>query len=252
MKNCYQEMSTRLHTLESRDMERMSCATLTKEDRESPLDTSSEEHLSPDMDGSVRLALQDLNESTGEDFVDVLKRSWVYSRNAAFRLSTFSSDRHSTTWSCLSEITVSEVSNISVLGLVITVEEVNNPHRQSQTWSNELALPIWPLLPSRITSDAAPVPKQLYLGHSHPALPHSSDGTSSIETVKKPTEGTSTIVPDDASNTNSGSANLDPQIKLTSSYDPSSSGEQEEVAYSYKGCGEVSYSTYFFETISEW
>ena len=252
MRNCYYEMATRLQTLESRDLERLSCVNLKKEYRDIPLDTSSEEHLSPDMDGSVRSALKDRNESIGEGFVDVLKRSWVYRRNAAFRLSTFSSDRHSTTWSCLSEISVSEVSNISVLGLVITVEEVNNPHRQSQTWSNDLALPKWPLLRSRFASDSTPVSKQLYFGKSLPPLPLFDDEASSIETLKEPFEGTSINVPNDASSTDSGSSNLDSQMTPNSDDDPSSAGEQDEAAYPCKDCGEVSHPAHFIKSGSEW
>ena len=246
-------MSARLHTLESRDLQRMSCANLNKEDRECLLDTSMEGIVSPGSDGSVVPALKYSDEALEADFLDVLKGSRVYSRNAAFRLSTSSSDRHSTTWSSLSRLTVSEVSNISVFSLVITVEEVNNPYRLSQTWSNDTTLPLWPSVPSTSASISASVPKVLLLEKSLPALPEDNDETSSTETVKEPTEGTGTSMNMENTelSTHGGSANLESQITPLSNYDPSLAEDQDEAAwaqdeaaYPCKGCGEVSYPTH--------
>lgn len=223
----------------------MSWATLIKEDRESSFNTPFKEYLSPNLDGNMVPALIDSDESLGADFVNVLKRSWVYSRNAAFRQSTFSSDRHSTTWSCLSDLTVSEVSNISVFGLVITVEEVNNPHRLSQTWSNDPELPMWPLVPSTPASKSTAVPKQLLLGKSLPALPQSNDEPLSVETVKEPVEGTSMNLANgisSTSSTSSGSTNSDLPTTPISNHDAGSVDEHE---YPCKGCGEVSHPTHF-------
>ena len=254
-------MSARLHTLESRDLQRMSCANLNKEDRECLLDTSMEGIVSPGSDGSVVPALKYSDEALEADFLDVLKGSRVYSRNAAFRLSTSSSDRHSTTWSSLSRLTVSEVSNISVFSLVITVEEVNNPYRLSQTWSNDTTLPLWPSVPSTSASISASVPKVLLLEKSLPALPEDNDETSSTETVKEPTEGTGTSMnmENDALSTHSSSANLDYQITPISNHDPSfaeeqdeAAGEKDEAAYPCKGCDEVSHPTHNVKPVLEW
>lgn len=246
-------MSARIHTLESRDLQRMSCATSSKEDRECLPDTSIVGGLSPGSDGSVVPALKYSDEALGADFLDVLKRSRVYSRNAAFRLSTFSSDRHSTTWSSLSRMTVSEVSNISVFGLVITVEEVNNPHRLSQTWSNDLTLPLWPSVPSTSASNSAPVLIQRLLEKSLPALPQSNDENSSTETVEEPIEGTGTSInmENNPLSTHSGSANLDSQITPISNYDPSLALEQDEAAYPCGGCGDVSHPTHIVKSVLE-
>lgn len=71
-------------------------------------------------------------------FIEDLENSWVYKRNGVCRetASAFSiTDAHSTTWSCLSSLSVAEVSNISVINLPITVNEVFNSWRFSQTWS---------------------------------------------------------------------------------------------------------------------
>ena len=73
------------------------------------------------------------------DFTEDLQKSWIYRRNGAFRASTCSqwtTSAYSTTWSCLSNVSIAEVSNISVINLAISVDEVYSPQRSSQTWSN--------------------------------------------------------------------------------------------------------------------
>ena len=225
-----------------------------REDRESFLNFPIEQDFSPILDRSKAPASLDDNKPLDAGFLDDLKRSWVYRRNAAFRLSTFSSDRHSTTWSCLSDMTVSEVSNISVFSLVITVEEVNNPHRLSQTWSNDQALPLWPFpswpsIPSKSTPYSTIKPKKLSFEKlsklfriSPPAaLPQSDDEISSIETVKEPPESASIDLANDLSSTNSGNTNLGPAISPISN--TLEDLEQDDLAYPCKGCGEMSLVT---------
>ena len=71
------------------------------------------------------------------DFSDELQRSRVYRRNRAFRESVISSltnSVYSLGWSFLSDSSMAEVSNISVINLVVTEGEVFNPRRSSQTW----------------------------------------------------------------------------------------------------------------------
>ena len=80
------------------------------------------------------LVLPDENEAT--EYLDELKASWVYRRNAAFESSTFSLDHYSTTWSCISARSMAEISNISVINLAITIDDVLNTQRAFQTWSN--------------------------------------------------------------------------------------------------------------------
>lgn len=72
------------------------------------------------------------------DFSDDLQRSRVYKRNQAFRgsiISALTNSVYSLGWSFFSDLSMAEVSNISVINLVITEEETFNPQRSSQTWS---------------------------------------------------------------------------------------------------------------------
>ncbi|KAL8831878.1 MAG: hypothetical protein Q9170_005105 [Blastenia crenularia] len=72
------------------------------------------------------------------NYMDALRKSWVYQRNNALdssRLSVFSRDGCSMSWSCLSRASWAEISNISVVGLPIEIDELRNPLRSVQTWS---------------------------------------------------------------------------------------------------------------------
>lgn len=72
------------------------------------------------------------------DYVESLQKSWVYRRSNALdpsRLSIYSRDGRSMTWSTFSGISCEEISQISVIGLPIHIEEVYNPRRVSQTWT---------------------------------------------------------------------------------------------------------------------
>lgn len=130
----YQEMSARLHALELRNAQQSGYPISMQEDVNSACNPSYIAELRPGSAAELVSALE--CDSKDHDYTKDLSQSWVYSRNAAFRMSTFSLDHYSTTWSCLSALSLSDVSNISVINLVITVEEVDNPQRLSQTGSN--------------------------------------------------------------------------------------------------------------------
>ena len=138
----YQEMSARLHALELAQQKEYAISM--QEDVDPSCNTSYMADLRPGPAAKSVSALE--CNSTNHDYTKELSQSWVYSRNAAFRLSTFSSDHYSTTWSCLSALSLSDISNISVINLAITVQEVDNPQRLSQTWSNAQNLRQWPLV----------------------------------------------------------------------------------------------------------
>lgn len=72
------------------------------------------------------------------DFFDELQRSRVYRRNRAFRESVVSgitNSVYSLGYSFFSDLSMAEVSNISVINLAVTKREVTNPGRSLQTWS---------------------------------------------------------------------------------------------------------------------
>ena len=72
------------------------------------------------------------------DFSYDLQRSRVYKRNQAFResiISALTNSVYSLGWSFFSDLSMAEVSNISVINLAITEEETFNPQRSLQTWS---------------------------------------------------------------------------------------------------------------------
>lgn len=74
------------------------------------------------------------------DFIEDLENSWVYKRNGVCRETAFAlsiTDAHSTTWSCLSSLSVAQISNVSVINLPITMNEVFDPQHFSQTWSDD-------------------------------------------------------------------------------------------------------------------
>ena len=74
------------------------------------------------------------------DFSDELQRSRVYRRNHAFRksvISALTNSAYSLGWSIFSDLSVAELSNISVINLAVSKEEVFNPGRVLQTWSTQ-------------------------------------------------------------------------------------------------------------------
>ena len=234
---CYKEMTARIQALESRELDRMSYVQPTQHDRDSilsnvPVDTVRQSYVQELLSAS---ASDDLE----LEYLEELKRSWVYRRNSAFRLSTFSMDRHSTTWSCLSSLSLSEVSNVSVFGLVVTIEDVNNPQRPSQTWSNVQVAPLWSLLPDLTALGSLPNSEQ----HERPRqilpqpAPRDSE-TSSILTITREAEDLGLAL----------SSSDSPRQALHETADrkrdclpgtPESSLEEDDAAYPCKGCGEV-------------
>lgn len=134
VEQCYKEMSFRVQALEVLDMrERGNADWMSGRDTESlatihahPLDLSSEE-----SSGS---------EPVRFDFSDDLQRSRVYRRNQAFRksvISALTNSVYSLGWSIFSDLSMAEVSNISVINLGITEGETFNFLRSSQTWSSQ-------------------------------------------------------------------------------------------------------------------
>ena len=226
---CYQEMSTRLHALELKELQRMDHAASILDDN-----TSIRHNIFvPNFQSSSQLNIEPENGTIAPDFLGELKRSWVYSRNSAFRMSTFSADRHSTTWSCLSALSLSDVSNISIFDLAITMEEVQNPQRQSQTWSNDQVTPIWPSQ----SGTWAPDPTMLLELKAIPAktttpAPEPDNETSSIVTLREGPEIDGTVL--------SGGESKSQVIQADESLSPI---EEDEDGYPCKGCGEVRCST---------
>ena len=250
---CYQEMSARVHALELREMQRMSCAL--------PLQVGKDDVVEGTIWEMSQTALDSDSAPMGEDiiaasdYLEDLKRSWVYRRNSAFRASTFSSDRNSTTWSCFSDLSMSEVSNFSVINLAISLEDVENPQRLSQTWSNETMGPMWPLqshvqIPEHlITSGGHHMQEELCRTQAHS---DNDDDASSTTTVKEDrhslpgaAEGTPEPSKDSLESINNpwfDNSNVPP--KESSQHEPiefQSKGDLEEdnVAYPCKGCGEI-------------
>lgn len=146
IERCYQEMSSRLGALESRES-RLSDGFLTCHQQES--DTSSVRTIKA---APSQIAQSELDPTTSRDiltsdFTDILQKSWVYRRNKALDVSCsslYSRDTCSMAWSCLSDLSLAEVSNISIIGLPISVDEVCNPLRSTQTWSNNAMDVVWP------------------------------------------------------------------------------------------------------------
>lgn len=232
-------MSARLYALETRELQRISLAASALGDGELVSSNGLLETPWQGLSPNTVPALE--NNIVVPEFVGELKRSWVYRRNSAFRLSTYSSDRNSTTWSCLSSLSLSEVSNISVLDLAVTVEDFNTPQRLSQTWSNDPKIPMHPV-------PAALVPGSIANSHQH-ALRHMillspsepDDEPSSMTTVtasfgvpsrEQLSDGSSTPT----LTTSTGFDNLPNQEPLTNPPE-----QIFYIPYPCKGCGEVSH-----------
>lgn len=132
VEKCYKEMSSRVQALEDLGFQkRESVDWMSGDETESlatihahPPGLKSEESIDSEI---VRF-----------DFLDDLERSRVYRRNKAFRksvISALTNSVYSLGWSFLSDLSMAEVSNISVINLGVTEGETFNPRRSSQTWS---------------------------------------------------------------------------------------------------------------------
>ena len=127
-------MSSRVQALEEREFLRRDASTL------GPFDNGTESvrtingyNFAPETSPATA------HDSLSFDFTPALQASWVYRRSGAFRASTYSlstRDAYSTSWSCLSGLSMADISNISVINLAVSTEEVFNYRHASQTWSN--------------------------------------------------------------------------------------------------------------------
>lgn len=131
----YKEMSTRVEIMERLNQP--------SEDETSSITTVKAPSASSTM---FEVSSMPSNDIATFDFTETLQKSRVYRRNHALdssRLSVFSRDSCSMTWSCLSGVSLAEASNVSVIGLPITMDEVHNPLQISQTWSNNYVNSFW-------------------------------------------------------------------------------------------------------------
>jgi len=141
VENHYQEMSFRLQNLERDETEQPEDKSVLVDDAISITTVAAEGSNTRESDSRV-------SGTRTFSFTEDLQKSWVYKRNHAFRESIGSLSTRSiftSHWSCLSALSMTDVSTISVINLPITESEVFNVHRSSQTWSNERSDPGWPL-----------------------------------------------------------------------------------------------------------
>ena len=234
----YQEMSTRLQALEQRDSQDSNHAVSLMHDNDSMIGSASCGEPQSHTESYIEIPSE--NNALGPDFLDELKRSWVYSRNSAFRLSTFSVSQRSMAWSCISGLSLSEVSNISVFNLAVTVEELNNPQRQSQTWSNDQTVPVWPPHFGVQSIDTANISGFKFPWHTKTTstiVGHPDDETSSIVTVKAESLIKDVNVASDASNAGLVSADVNAEALLVPDSEIQSISADD--AYPCKSCGKV-------------
>ena len=156
VQSSYQEMSSRLLALERRDADQVDMNRSMLEDDAASLLTVSQ---------NSNPIEQPIAETSGPvilDFTDELESSWVYKRNKHLRETKFSNSTSSMVFprlSIFSDLSMAEVSTLSVLNLPIASEELFNAHQYSGCWSKELselmrspapqlqANNLWPLSP---------------------------------------------------------------------------------------------------------
>lgn len=134
-------MSSRLQALERRRSSQIDMDSSIRRD-ETELDL-----VAPSKQPDLNLADIHTRRPPTLDYVKDLQKSWVYRRNYALptsHLSVSTKSRHSTHWSVISGLSMAEVSNISVLNLLVTENETINTHRSLQTWSNLRSIPVCP------------------------------------------------------------------------------------------------------------
>ena len=139
MEDYYKDMVSRVQDLEQRERRWLGDESLTLNQDDS-VSIRTDIGNSPDF-SSFEFGFAESGSVHQVSFIEDLENSWVYKRNGVCRetASTFSiTDAHSTTWSCLSSLSVAEISNISVISLPITVNEVFSSWRFAQTWSGNL------------------------------------------------------------------------------------------------------------------
>ncbi|KAG6999613.1 hypothetical protein G7Y79_00033g068010 [Physcia stellaris] len=190
---CYEEMSQRVQSLELKELHRQNQIDSAPDDGDLNFEISLASSIPPGHGPTTEPAPEE--ETVTPQFTEELKQSWVYSRNSAFRLSTHSSEQAYTRWSCLSRLSMSEVSDISVLNLAITVEEVKNPKRLSQTWSGDQDISAGIAI-SQVLPQGSNATLNEYAGlHRLPLPSHElDDETSSIATTTSLLEDRDTVI----------------------------------------------------------
>lgn len=147
IERCYQDMSSRIEALElrsGRSSDRYPLHHRPESETSSVLTIEGPKSVS----SKPRRASITSNGILAFDFTEILRKTWVYRRNKALDVSgssLHSRDTCSMAWSCLSDLSWAEVSNISVIDLPISVDEVHNPLRSSQTWSKPTVDSVWPV-----------------------------------------------------------------------------------------------------------
>ena len=132
VEQCYKEMSSRVQALEVLNIQHRGDADWISEDDTESCATI---HGRPPQ-LSYEEAIE--SEAIDFDFSDDLQRSRVYRRNQVFRRSVISAltgSVYSSGWSIFSDLSMAEVSNISVINLAITEDELFNLELSSQTRS---------------------------------------------------------------------------------------------------------------------
>ena len=275
VERCYSEMSSRVQALEVLNLQKGNASWTSKDGTES---LATIRAYRPD------LSAEEIMESGLKhfDFLDELRRSRVYKRNEALRtsvISTSTNSVYSLGWSFFSDLSMAEVSNISVINLAVIGGEVFNPGRSSQTWSAQSNQGVstddqldgrstqlydfarWPdqantsAAITRIHWPASTQTQQRSLSRTHSLLPrlHPLErrrirplweqrlGDEESTRNAENLDPTSTLSPADPSDP------LSPSQAQTSSSpqchegveDGKSNVEQDEAAYPCRGCGEV-------------
>lgn len=134
VEHCYQEMTSRVQALKAPDLQKNDDGIRMLEDDTESLATI---HAQPPH-SSYGEAIE--SELARCDFENDLQRSRVYRRNQAFRgsiISQLTRSVYSLGSSFFSDLSMAEVSNISVIHLAITEGEILNPKRSLQTWFSQ-------------------------------------------------------------------------------------------------------------------
>lgn len=135
VEQCYKEMSSRVQLLEGLDIRGRGDADAILGDDTESIATI---HAHPPDSSSGEILERGIQHF---DFSDDLERSRVYRRNRAFRksvVSAFTKSAYSLGWSFFSDLSMADVSGVSIISLAISERETFNPQRSSQTWSARL------------------------------------------------------------------------------------------------------------------
>lgn len=134
IEQCFPKISSRVLPLEAPDFQNSGDADRMLDHDTDSLATIQAQSLNPSDESAIT------SKPVQFDFSDDLQNSRVYRRNQAFRTSVISAltrSAYSLGCSFFSDLSMAEVSNISVINLLITEGEIFNPTRSSQTWSTQ-------------------------------------------------------------------------------------------------------------------